>query len=109
MQAKADLCKRSTDLVGFSALPEAALWFDVATSIMSQEGIPHQKPNVFSAAKCACCGKAETEAIRRCVRCKAVGYCGKDCQTKHWKMGHNIDSSGADKFRKIMKERSVLP
>ena len=35
------------------------------------------------------CGRAEQ--LKACVRCKAVWYCGKDCQVEHWKAGHKID------------------
>jgi MYND finger len=41
---------------------------------------------------CECCrAKGATVVIRRC---KAVGYCGRDCQKKHWKMGHKADCQG---------------
>jgi ubiquitin C-terminal hydrolase len=30
---------------------------------------------------CAICGKF---ALNRCSSCKEVGYCGRDCQRKHW-------------------------
>jgi len=46
---------------------------------------------------CANCGiperlatdglNAKTISIKDCSRCKLVGYCGKDCQTQHWKTG----------------------
>jgi hypothetical protein len=46
---------------------------------------------------CANCGKPEGTAVvgsamptltlKDCSRCKLVGYCGKECQTQHWKTG----------------------
>jgi TPR repeat protein len=39
---------------------------------------------------CANCGVAEAaggRALRPCSRCKAVVYCGKECQMQHWKAG----------------------
>ena len=46
---------------------------------------------------CANCGKPEgttvdgsatiTVILKDCSRCKLVGYCGKACQTQHWKTG----------------------
>jgi len=36
------------------------------------------------------CGKLERRPgeFSQCSRCKKTKYCGKDCQTKHWKAGH---------------------
>ena len=41
-------------------------------------------------SKCTCCGcKAENDVkLKPCPRCKGPLYCGKDCQSKHWKNGH---------------------
>ena len=37
------------------------------------------------------CGAAETAggrvALKPCSRCKAVVYCGRECQAAHWKAG----------------------
>ena len=41
--------------------------------------------------ECAHCGSAETAggsvALKPCSRCKAVVYCGRECQAAHWKAG----------------------
>jgi hypothetical protein len=39
---------------------------------------------------CAYCCKVETagESFKKCVRCMSLYYCGKECQSKHWKNGH---------------------
>ena len=35
--------------------------------------------------ECAVCGKrGDGETIRRCSRCKAIRYCSRDCQERHW-------------------------
>ena len=33
---------------------------------------------------CACCGCTVAE-LRKCSACRAVGYCSRECQAKHWK------------------------
>ena len=41
-----------------------------------------------SSRTCANCGIAETAggaSLKPCSRCKAVVYCGKECQAQHWK------------------------
>jgi tetratricopeptide (TPR) repeat protein len=38
----------------------------------------------------ACCACAKPCACRLvCARCKAVGYCSKECQTRAWQAGHH--------------------
>jgi len=36
----------------------------------------------FHCAQCGC------GALQACARCRAVHYCGKVCQSAHWKAGH---------------------
>jgi TPR repeat protein len=43
-----------------------------------------------SSNTCANCGVAEAAgggALKPCSRCKAVVYCGRECQAQHWKAG----------------------
>ncbi|KZS91165.1 hypothetical protein SISNIDRAFT_171616 [Sistotremastrum niveocremeum HHB9708] len=37
--------------------------------------------------QCAWCGRSSS-GLRKCARCEKVKYCGKECQTDHWKQGH---------------------
>lgn len=39
---------------------------------------------------CANCKKMESVLgeFKRCIQCKTVVYCGRDCQKEHWKAGH---------------------
>ncbi|KAL0947158.1 hypothetical protein HGRIS_013285 [Hohenbuehelia grisea] len=32
----------------------------------------------------------DEDGAQRCTRCKSVEYCGKECQTLHWKNGHKL-------------------
>ena len=34
-------------------------------------------------AKCQACG-VKNQVMKRCTRCKAVFYCSRECQVKHW-------------------------
>jgi len=34
------------------------------------------------------CGMTAANVTKFCTRCKAVYYCGKDCQLAHWRAGH---------------------
>mmetsp|Transcript_21260 Transcript_21260/g.40112 ORF Transcript_21260/g.40112 Transcript_21260/m.40112 type:complete len:111 (+) Transcript_21260:814-1146(+) len=43
---------------------------------------------------CACCKKDAvcfSGNLQQCGSCKAVWYCGRGCQVKHWNDGHKID------------------
>lgn len=42
--------------------------------------------SLASSSSCASCGKQDPK--QRCSICKAVYYCGQECQTKDWKAGH---------------------
>lgn len=110
MITKSALCMK-VDMVGFSALPEALFWYDIYSSVMAREGHTTDRPDCFSFTKCGCCGargdiKAAT--IKRCAKCKAVAYCSKKCQVKHWKMGRKIDCATVEKVITAMKDQRML-
>ena len=57
---------------------------------------PMQKPQDDATAApkhphCVVCGKPSSA---HCGNCKAVHYCGRDCQVKHWKDGHKHACAG---------------
>lgn len=37
--------------------------------------------------ECSSC-HAKSAKLSTCAKCKRAWYCGKDCQTQHWKSGH---------------------
>ncbi len=45
--------------------------------------------------QCSCCGETDSELAKLkkklvlCANCKGVWYCGRECQKKAWKNGHN--------------------
>jgi hypothetical protein len=55
-----------------------------------QQAAERTSPVTLSLQTCANCGVGETAgsaALKLCSRCKAAVYCGKECQTQHWKAG----------------------
>jgi len=44
-----------------------------------------------SVLKCDATNCDKTNPTHKCGQCKLVYYCGKECQTKHWKEGHKKD------------------
>ncbi|KAH6953734.1 hypothetical protein BKA56DRAFT_604793 [Ilyonectria sp. MPI-CAGE-AT-0026] len=49
----------------------------------------HRRPGTcMEILPCKVCGK--TEEIKRCGRCKVVGYCGKEQQKADWKVHKKI-------------------
>ena len=47
------------------------------------------KPGTPCGAGCAHAG------IKVCANCRAVRYCSKDCQRRHWKEGHKAKCQAA--------------
>ncbi|KAL7528214.1 hypothetical protein ACHAXR_002329, partial [Thalassiosira sp. AJA248-18] len=44
-----------------------------------------------------CLGTASAgSAMKRCSRCRTAAYCGKVCQTIHWKKGHKLECGSND-------------
>jgi hypothetical protein len=46
-----------------------------------------ESPCKVSATECANCLTPESP-LKQCSRCKLVQYCGRACQTQHWKASH---------------------
>ena len=85
----------SIEIAGKSPIPQVLFWFRKAAALGdkdSQNMVTQIERNLSS--QCATC-KSETskggKKLNRCVRCKAVYYCGADCQKRHWAAGHKID------------------
>ncbi|KAH8833248.1 hypothetical protein DL96DRAFT_717367 [Flagelloscypha sp. PMI_526] len=60
----------------------AVSWLDPVGAFMGQPAADH----------CATCGKGASEMggkLLKCAKCKAVSYCGKECQKKDWKVHKN--------------------
>ncbi|XP_043224531.1 zinc finger MYND domain-containing protein 10-like [Amphibalanus amphitrite] len=48
-------------------------------------------PLMAESTRCAACGEV---AVKKCSRCKAAWYCGRQCQVKHWPV-HKPDCDAA--------------
>ena len=47
------------------------------------------KKDPLATKECAnCCVPGDRAVLKDCARCKLVAYCGKNCQTEHWKISH---------------------
>jgi MYND finger/Sel1 repeat len=107
------------DAVGYSAIPEALFWCEFMTdemkdSVCDEVGaklMQHGSINPMNIQnQCACCGKPRGNgcAIQLCAKCKGIGYCGRECQTRHWKMGHKRDCKVVEDCRKALALPSAV-
>jgi bacterioferritin-associated ferredoxin len=102
MEAKREIYGGCCDPVGYSVMPEVFFWiqraakngFEVAESML-------QTLETSMGTQCGCCRIPAEEGVTfgRCVRCKTIGYCGRECQRKHWKMGHKVDCAVPDELK----------
>ena len=80
---------------GYNCIPRALFW----QRKVAEKGDPRAIKVVAEIEKlgqqgCVCClrkAKCFPEPMKHCARCKAVWYCGRECQRKHRKDGHKID------------------
>ena len=85
------------DINGHCVIPKALYWWRKAAAR------PDAIAEEIEACKwlegvvmkyCHNCDKKEddfAEKLKACGLCKAAYYCGKECQTNHWKAGHKVD------------------
>jgi len=70
-----------------------------------EDQLPPQKPPkqppqkkgeaIKTVSGCAYCGVSEVQhRLNICTGCRAVRYCGRACQSAHWKDGHKGACSG---------------
>jgi MYND finger/Sel1 repeat len=104
-RVKARMYDDQSDVVGYSAIPEACFWYNQGTDHV--ERCTHLSFKWLLVVQCGCCGKTRKEtSLRRCSKCKSVGYCSKACQRKHWKMGHKRDCTSVDPCLLALRENS---
>jgi TPR repeat protein len=92
------------DTVSYSVMPEVFFWMRRAVDNGSEVAQTMlQTLETAAGTMCGCCGVLAREGVTFgcCVRCKAIGYCGRECQWKHWKMGHKLDCARSDELKKL--------
>jgi TPR repeat protein len=123
MSLKLEIVKKSLfdgrhNIVGYSAEPEIHFWTQLVFDDMERHGFAVDRELEYSVEKCGCCrsragrggggsGSAEI-VIKRCVQCKSIGYCSKECQVKHWKMGHKTDCKRVVELEKALKKNNAI-
>jgi TPR repeat protein len=110
LDAKAWLLENQVDIAGYSAVPEACFWFDLAEDKFQGQGV--ERPYPLFLLECGCCGKSQEAlvapaALKRCAKCKGVRYCGRDCQAMHWTMGHKVECKAVVSYRKTLVAPSM--
>jgi TPR repeat protein len=91
----------SVEITGKCPVPLALKWARRAATLGDVDSLRMvaQLEQLLSKA-CASCHKPQTampnRALLRCTKCKAMRYCSKECQVKHWKDGHKIDCCFAE-------------
>jgi TPR repeat protein len=91
----ADKQFKGFDIAGYSSTP-------VIFHLMRQAaqlGCSYAKVMLLDMEKdhkscCVYCHLEESKCshkLKACSRCKAIWYCGENCQQEHWKLGHKID------------------
>jgi TPR repeat protein len=106
LHAKMEIFDGKANFVGHSAIPEATFWFETAEASMKAHGREFEKIEFRPFSHCEHCVKP-CDRIMKCSRCRGAGYCSKECQKVHWKLGHKIDCTAIDKYRKILQERAT--
>ncbi|KAL9190307.1 hypothetical protein ACHAXT_007518 [Thalassiosira profunda] len=90
-----------SDVAGHSSVPEALYWFRKAkevNSVTPQDEKLMEQCELVGTFRCHCC-KTSSEKYKlagqgnmmKCRRCHWARYCSKQCQVRHWEMGHKKD------------------
>ena len=61
--------------------------------------------------RCAHCGKAAGpagEKLVQCTACRQVRYCGKQCQTAHWRAAHQAQCKQFRKLSAVAAKNKLL-
>jgi MYND finger len=90
------------------AMPEASEERFVEAAVKIQRGVDAYPK---SAKYCSGCFLEETTsgAFKVCAKCKAVSYCGKNCQTQHWRLHKKVCGKNVLDISSSHLQESELP
>ena len=85
-----------TESAGISAAAEPASLSPLALNVSGEGSLAPRKdtkkkdpaPETKECAHCLAPDNQHGVALKACIRCKAAFYCGRACQTAHWRAGH---------------------
>jgi hypothetical protein len=130
IQIKKSLFDGVANQVGYSCLPETVFWnrqaqgdgprapFDFEYLLQacgccgsrpgskrrhSTQGVARDSTGTASAAVADDDDDDIVDKIHRCLQCQSIGYCSRECQSKHWKMGHKADCLHVKELKAAMK------
>ena len=95
-----DLCIEQYDgfpIPGHNSIPKTLYWLRKAAALPDAKDFyikECKRLESYVNSRCANCKKNQDElheTLKACSLCKAAYYCGKECQTEHWKLGHKVD------------------
>jgi TPR repeat protein len=90
------------NVVGHSALPEAAFWMEIGEKYV--QGF--ERPSILAFTNCDNCF-VRMSNLKKCAKCKAMGYCSVECQRLHWKAGHKVCCKAVDTYRALFDRGTV--
>ena len=85
------------DIPGRSCVPEVLYWFRKAARHVELPSV-HAELMKIGSERCQCCKMDHKEfkakwkkEMQQCKRCHWARYCSRECQLRHWSMGHKDD------------------
>jgi hypothetical protein len=102
--------KDCSQLGAVRMFPQAVFWARKGEAKLWDEAVKFFTMIETNVTKmCSTCGEPPqvSLALKRCTRCRAVAYCGRSCQAKHWSEGHREDCYHDGKMAKDLEAELV--
>ena len=84
LENKTTMTSSKADGTAAAAKQLASISLDKSAERKENDAEPSTENGTSSAKMCSACGK-KSDTLKKCIACKCVWYCDKDCQNKHWK------------------------